>query len=76
MPKALVEFARTRTLEARRAKCNVCKLPRKVRDQMRAANKKAIPIPVIVEWLKQEHGVHIAEDVIRGHARAQHDTLR
>jgi hypothetical protein len=76
MPKALVEFARKRTLDERRAKCAVCKLPRKVRDQMRDANKKSIPVPVIVEWLKTEHGVSITDDAVRGHARAQHDTLR
>ena len=76
MPKPLAEFARARTIDARRAKCPVCKLPRAVRTQMRDANKKNIPVPVIVEWLKQEHGVTLGDDVVRGHARAQHDTLR
>jgi hypothetical protein len=73
MPKALVEFARKRTLDERRAKCAVCKLPRKVRDQMRDANKKSIPVPVIVEWLKTEHGATVDAAAIRGHAIAQHD---
>lgn len=68
--RSLSQFAR----DKKRSGCRVCSLPPDVRAEVRGASAKKIPRPVVIEWLRTEHGVTITGTDMAAHVNARHDS--
>lgn len=69
VPMTLVDFAR----KERRRDCAVCQLPAEIRTQMLAASDRKIKRAVVMDWLKQVHGVAITDEALTVHYSGHHD---
>lgn len=68
---SLVDYAR----EKRREGCPVCALPDAIRGQMANASDKKIKRSVVLDWLREEHAVDMADQDVSTHINARHDRL-
>lgn len=67
--RTLAQFAR----DKRREGCPVCVLPVEVRQELRAAGDKKIPVAIQLEWLKAELGVTVGVEQINSHRSGRHE---
>lgn len=67
--RSLAEYARDR----RRDGCPVCALPPDIREQMARASEKKIRRPVVLAWLRDEHGTEIKDTDMTVHVNGHHD---
>lgn len=68
--RSLMEYARDR----RRDGCEVCALPDVIRVQMAQASDKKIRRPIVLAWLRDEHGIEVADSAMTTHVNGHHDT--
>lgn len=68
-PRSIVEFAH----DQKRKGCPVCEVPLVIRQQIVSARAKRITVPVVLEWLKSEHGIRLTRGQIRLHYGGMHD---
>lgn len=67
-PKSLAEYATA----TRRKSCKLCALPTAVQAQLAQNDTKTIPVPIVLAWLKDEHGITISQREYITHGRGGH----
>lgn len=70
---ALVDHAREKRLDMKRALCPVCKLDRGVRDQLAEASAQGITRKEQVAWLEDIVGVRLNVSQVNAHFAGRHD---
>ena len=70
---ALVDHAREKRLDMKRALCPVCKLDRGVRDQLAEASAQGITRKEQVAWLEDIVGVRLSVSQVNAHFAGRHD---
>ncbi len=69
-PRSISEFVR----DKRKVNCPVCKVPPKIRVQVNDARQtRNVTMPVILEWLKSEHGIALTLEQCRRHYAGMHE---
>ena len=70
---ALLDHAREKRLDQRRAMCQVCKLDQGVRDQLAEASAQGITRKEQVAWLEDVIGVRLTTPQLNTHFSGRHD---
>lgn len=70
---ALVDHAREKRMEQKRALCPVCKLSAEVRRQLAEAGDRGITRKEQVAWLKEAVGADITISQLTTHFSGRHD---
>jgi len=71
--RALLDHAREKRLDQKRAICPVCNLEQGIRDQLAAASQHGITRKEQVLWLKEAVGVEITIPELNAHFSGRHD---
>ena len=70
---ALLDHAREKRLDQRRAMCQVCKLDQGVRDQLAEASAQGITRKEQVAWLEDVVGARLTTAQLNAHFSGRHD---
>ena len=68
--RSVLEFIR----DKRKANCPVCRVPQAIRNEMNAVRRmRSVTMPIVVEWLKAEHGIALTLEQCRHHYAGMHE---